>query len=96
MALIGFDAAETPLFHLEREWKEAFRIWSFIRDRQHYRPDTLRRVMQRYRPTVLYHAAAYKHVPMMERHVFAAVENNIFGTWHVALAAAQNGVEDSS
>ena len=95
MALIGFDAAETPLFHLEREMERSFPDLEFHPEIGNItRPDTLRRVMQRYRPTVLYHAAAYKHVPMMERHVFAAVENNIFGTWHVALAAAQNGVED--
>jgi FlaA1/EpsC-like NDP-sugar epimerase len=50
--------------------------------------------MEYYEPSILYHAAAYKHVPMMERHVFAAVENNIFGTWQVALAAARHGVED--
>ena len=50
--------------------------------------------MQRYRPSILYHAAAYKHVPMMERHIFAAVENNIFGTLQVALAAVNHGVED--
>jgi FlaA1/EpsC-like NDP-sugar epimerase len=58
------------------------------------RPDTLRQVMQCYQPSILYHAAAYKHVPMMEKHVFAAVENNIFGTWHVAQAAINHGVED--
>jgi FlaA1/EpsC-like NDP-sugar epimerase len=50
--------------------------------------------MHKYQPSVLYHAAAYKHVPMMEEHVFAAVENNIFGTWQVALAAVENGVKD--
>jgi FlaA1/EpsC-like NDP-sugar epimerase len=50
--------------------------------------------MLHHQPTILYHAAAYKHVPMMERHVFAAVENNILGTWQVARAAAKYGVED--
>jgi FlaA1/EpsC-like NDP-sugar epimerase len=55
---------------------------------------TLKRVMQHYHPSILYHAAAYKHVPLMERHVFAAVETNIFGTWNVARAAAEHGVAD--
>jgi FlaA1/EpsC-like NDP-sugar epimerase len=48
--------------------------------------------MRRYSPSVLYHAAAYKHVPLMEAHVFEAIENNIFGTYNVAMAAAQHGV----
>jgi len=55
---------------------------------------TLKRVIQHHHPSILYHAAAYKHVPLMERHVFAAVETNIFGTWNVARAAAEYGVDD--
>jgi FlaA1/EpsC-like NDP-sugar epimerase len=50
--------------------------------------------MLHHQPSILYHAAAYKHVPMMERNVFAAVENNILGTWQVARAAVRHGVED--
>ena len=50
--------------------------------------------MQHYRPSILFHAAAYKHVPLMEKHVFAAAETNIFGTWNVARAAAEHGVGD--
>jgi FlaA1/EpsC-like NDP-sugar epimerase len=95
LALIGFDEAETPLFQIDRELHKAFPRLAFhpeIGDVT--RPDTLRRVMQKFHPAILYHAAAYKHVPMMERHVFAAVENNIFGTWQVAAAAAKYGVED--
>jgi FlaA1/EpsC-like NDP-sugar epimerase len=94
-ALVGFDDAETPLFQIDRELTRNFPDLAFHPEIGSItRPDTLRRLMQHYEPSILYHAAAYKHVSMMERHVFAAVENNIFGTWHVALAAANHGVED--
>lgn len=41
----------------------------------------------------VYHAAAYKHVPMVELNVLAGVQNNVFGTWHAAQAAIKAGVE---
>ena len=95
LALIGFDEAETPLFQIDRELQQSFPDLVFhaeIGSITH--AETLRRVMLRHQPSILYHAAAYKHVPMMEKHAFAAVENNIFGTWHVAQAAINHGVED--
>jgi FlaA1/EpsC-like NDP-sugar epimerase len=94
-ALVGFDEAETPLFEIERELQQSFPQLVFhaeIGSITH--PEALRRVMQRYQPSCLFHAAAYKHVPMMEKHVFAAIENNVFGTWKVAQAAINNGVRD--
>ncbi len=95
LALVGFDEAETPLFQIDRELRKSFPELVFHHEIGSItRPDTLRRVMQKYRPSILYHAAAYKHVPMMEEHVFSAVENNIFGTWQVGLAAAKSGVKD--
>jgi FlaA1/EpsC-like NDP-sugar epimerase len=95
LALIGFDEAETPLFHLGREMERNFPDLVFHSEIGDItRPDILQRVMLHHQPSILYHAAAYKHVPMMERHVFAAVENNILGTWQVARAAAKYGVED--
>jgi FlaA1/EpsC-like NDP-sugar epimerase len=95
LALIGFDEAETPLFHLNREMSRNFPDLMFHAEIGNItRPDTLQRVMLHHQPSILYHAAAYKHVPMMERHVFAAVENNIIGTWQVARAAVKHGVED--
>ena len=95
LAIVGFDAAETPLFHMDREMVKSFPYISFhpeigsITSRS-----TLKQVMQHYHPSILFHAAAYKHVPLMERHVFAAAETNIFGTWNVARAATEHGVDD--
>jgi FlaA1/EpsC-like NDP-sugar epimerase len=93
-ALVGFDQAETPLFLLERELDRRFPELVFHAEIGNItRFEEVARIMEEYRPSVVYHAAAYKHVPMMERHVFAALENNILGTWQVARAAASNGVE---
>jgi FlaA1/EpsC-like NDP-sugar epimerase len=95
LAIVGFDEAETPLFQLDREMARRFpgiAFYAEIGTIVHL--DSLQRVMKQYRPTVLYHAAAYKHVPLMEKHVFAAIETNIFGTWNVARAASEQGVKD--
>jgi FlaA1/EpsC-like NDP-sugar epimerase len=94
-AIVGFDAAETPLFQIDRELSATFLQVPFYPEIGNItRPEALQCVMQKYRPSILFHAAAYKHVPMMERHVFAAVENNIFGTMNVANAAVANGIDD--
>jgi FlaA1/EpsC-like NDP-sugar epimerase len=94
-ALIGFEIAETALFHLDREMRQCFPKVPFFPEigsiQSHQR---LAEVLEQYRPSIVYHAAAYKHVPMMEAHVFEAVENNVFGTRNVALAAAQHAVDD--
>ncbi len=94
-ALVAYECAETALFFLEREMHDEFPGIPFhaeigdIRDQQR-----VREVFGRYRPSILYHAAAYKHVPMMESNVFEAVENNVIGTRNVATAAAQFGIAD--
>jgi FlaA1/EpsC-like NDP-sugar epimerase len=94
-ALVGFDGAETPLFQLDRELHSKFPELTFYPEIGNItRPENVQQAMERYKPAIVYHAAAYKHVPMMERHVFAAVENNIFGTWNVARAAIDYAVED--
>jgi FlaA1/EpsC-like NDP-sugar epimerase len=56
----------------------------------------LRRVedtLKRFRPQIVLHAAAFKHVPLMEENVCEAVRNNVFGTYQVAEASARAGVE---
>ncbi len=54
----------------------------------------LQETISSHRPTSVFHAAAYKHVPMMEKNCFQAVTNNVFGTYNVALTARKFGVED--
>jgi len=53
----------------------------------------LREIFSAHRPAMVYHAAAYKHVPLMEAHLFEAIENNVFGTRNVFGAARECGLE---
>ena len=93
--IVGFEIAESPLFEIDREMRQAFPQVPFypeigsIQNRAR-----LDEVLRQYSPSVIYHAAAYKHVPLMEAHIFEAIENNVFGTYNVAVAAAEHGVED--
>src|SRR5581483_5734752 len=94
-AIVGFDLAESPLFEIDRELRRAFPDTPFypeIGSVQH--GARMGELLARHRPDVVYHAAAFKHVPLMETHVFEAVENNVFGTYNLAVAAAEHGVED--
>jgi FlaA1/EpsC-like NDP-sugar epimerase len=94
-AIVAYDCAETALFYIDREMTEAFPGVAFhpeVGDIRNSR--RLTEVFEKYRPSILYHAAAYKHVPLMETHVFEAVENNVIGTWNVAAAAAECGIAD--
>ena len=50
-------------------------------------------IFDRYRPQTIYHAAAFKHVPLMESNPIAVVRNNALGTWELAKTAAHFGVE---
>jgi FlaA1/EpsC-like NDP-sugar epimerase len=53
----------------------------------------LNEVLEKYRPDTIYHAAAFKHVPLMEANPIAVIRNNVLGTLALARAALQNGVE---
>jgi FlaA1/EpsC-like NDP-sugar epimerase len=92
-ALIGFDQSETALYEIDREMRERFPHLKFvaaigsIRNRKR-----LDEVFLAHQPAVIYHAAAYKHVPMMEAHPFEAVENNVFGTRNLVSAAVDHSV----
>lgn len=94
-AIVGLEIAESPLFEIDREMRQIFPYIPFypeigsIQNRSR-----IREILRQYAPSTLYHAAAYKHVPMMETHIFEAVENNVFGTYNIATEAANHGVED--
>jgi FlaA1/EpsC-like NDP-sugar epimerase len=93
--LLLADNAETPLFEIERElvderdFTRALPIIVDVRDRRALR----REVFERYRPTVVFHAAAYKHVPLMNTHPLASVRNNVIATRVVAELSAAFEVE---
>ena len=93
--IVGFEIAESPLFEIDREMRQSFPQIPFYPEiGSTQNRARLDEVLRQYRPLVIYHAAAYKHVPLMETHIFEAIENNIFGTYNVAVVAADHGVED--
>jgi FlaA1/EpsC-like NDP-sugar epimerase len=93
--LILVDNAETPLFEIEREllterdFTAAIPKLVDVKNRKALR----REVFEKYRPTVVFHAAAYKHVPLMETHPLESVRNNVVATRIVAELAAEFEVE---
>jgi FlaA1/EpsC-like NDP-sugar epimerase len=56
--------------------------------------DRMREIMSTWHPDTVYHAAAYKHVPLVEHNPAAGIKNNVLGTLRTAQAAAENGVTD--
>lgn len=54
----------------------------------------MREIMSTWHPDTVYHAAAYKHVPLVEHNPTEGIKNNVLGTLHTALTAAENGVTD--
>jgi FlaA1/EpsC-like NDP-sugar epimerase len=93
--LVLFESGEFAMFTIEQELKQTFPALNIVCLMGDVR-DAARvdEVMQRHQPSVLFHAAAYKHVPLMEQHnAWQAIRNNVLGTWTVARAAQQHGVD---
>src|SRR5262245_28456795 len=93
--LVALEQNELALYMLEQEFggqMGATRLAYVIGDvKSRARVD---QVLAAHRPSVIFHAAAYKHVPLMEdENAWEAVLNNALGTWRVAEAAARHGVE---
>lgn len=90
--LILVEQSESRLYYLEMDLLQKTGVRSTqlvpvvadICDRER-----MDHILRTYRPSHIFHAAAYKHVPMMQRHPYEAVRNNVFGTYNVAVLARQ-------
>lgn len=96
--LVMLDQAESPMYDLQFELRnsEPYKAWSDrtayligdVRDRRR-----MEAVFEQYHPQIIYHAAAYKHVPFMEENAYEAVSVNVFGTKNIADLAVGYGAE---
>jgi len=96
--LVLFENSEFALYNIDRELigivesrKLEVKIHAVLGNAHHkYR---VRDVLQAFGVHTVYHAAAYKHVPIVEQNLVEGVHNNVFSTWHAAEAALEVGVE---
>ena len=93
--LIIFDIYENCAYELEYDLRQRYggncpvlTLIGSIRDRKR-----LDEVFQEYQPQVVFHAAAHKHVPLMERSPAEAIKNNVFGTLNLLESSKEHGVE---
>ena len=92
--LVILDIYENTLYDIERELEADYptanikSIIGSVRDKER-----LEEVFNKYKPNVVFHAAAHKHVPLMETSPLEAIHNNVFGTYNVVNCADKYGVE---
>ncbi len=93
--LVIFERGETDLFRIHLELSNRYprlKVVPVIADIREMA--SVERAIQRHQVDSIFHAAAYKHVPMMESHLLEAVKNNVLGTCNVVRAACRNRVSD--
>jgi len=91
--LVALDQAESDLFRIENELRNTYpdlNLAAALGDIRN--PHRLADVFNQHRIDSVFHAAAYKHVPLMESHILEAVENNILGTWNLINAVQQRRI----
>jgi FlaA1/EpsC-like NDP-sugar epimerase len=94
LSLVLVEKAENNLFYVERELRQAHPqatlvpIIADVCDRTR-----VEQIFRTFRPSVVFHAAAHKHVPMMELNPGEAIKNNVFGTKNVADMACAHGAD---
>jgi FlaA1/EpsC-like NDP-sugar epimerase len=96
--LILFEMSELALYNIERELRAFCEQQSFqielvgLIGNAHHK-FRMRDIFQAYRVQTVYHAAAYKHVPIVEQNVIEGIHNNVISTWYTAEAAHETEVE---
>ena len=92
--LIIFDIYENNAYDIEQELKRKYpeldllTLIGSVRDAKR-----INQIFEKYQPQIVYHAAAHKHVPLMETSPNESIKNNVIGTYKTALAAKYNGCE---
>ena len=89
-----YERAENSLYFLELEMQKKYpsiRVQSVVGDILN--SDLLDETIQQHSPEIIFHVAAYKHVPLMEAYPLEAIRNNIFGSESVGKSAIKGGVK---
>jgi len=96
--LVLFEMSELALYSIERELAALaehddlnLELTALLGNAHHR--DRLSEIMRAYGVQTIYHAAAYKHVPIVEQNIIAGIHNNVLSTWHAAEAALASHVE---
>lgn len=91
--LILVDNSESDLYDLEQEFKSnnTNNVIPIISDVRDYK--RLEQIFNEYKPKIIFHAAAYKHVPLMESNPYEAVNVNVIGTRNIALLSVKYGIQ---
>lgn len=91
--IIGFDCNESGLFELDLNLRLADAKLRFRAEIGNIQSRSrINALFSSERIDVVFHAAAYKHVPLMENHIVEVIENNVLGTWNLVEAASSSGV----
>ncbi len=92
--LVIFDIYENSVYEIQQELKQKYpRLDMVVLIGSVRNTARVNEIFKRYRPDIVYHAAAHKHVPLMEDSPNEAVKNNVFGTYKVATAADRYGTK---
>ncbi|WP_374079953.1 polysaccharide biosynthesis protein [Bdellovibrio bacteriovorus] len=93
--VVLFEQSEYALYRIEQDLQKHYpylKIHSVLGDVLNR--DQLLNVIRDFNVSTVYHAAAYKHVPLVENNIISGVRNNVLGTWNAASASIEGGVEN--